>query len=219
MLVSLSAQLSEPPSFAYEAPTCLVGRITDASTTQEAKIEKAELLKKVLDGLLCPLSRVFLPNPDTLSCSRQGIGHRCQLGLRRQWHGTLPSTLHLILNAFLSKKLQAMDNSHIALVSLELNRETFLNYRCDRNMSLGMNLGSLTKILKCANANDEVKITASDDSDVLGLDFQNRRRRLELFQRRISCFCVSDADRMGQYEMKLMDIDQGDCLHASTSLY
>jgi proliferating cell nuclear antigen len=69
-----------------------------------------------------------------------------------------------------------MDNSHIALVSLSLTKETFSSYRCDRNMSLGMNLTSLTKILKCAGANDQVKIMASDDSDVLGLDFQNRRR-------------------------------------------
>jgi hypothetical protein len=124
-----------------------------------------------------------------------------------------PRTLHLILNAFLSrKKLQAMDNSHIALVSLELNRETFTNYRCDRNMSLGMNLGSLTKILKCAGANDEVKITASDDSDVLGLDFQNRRKASRDISFKSLYFCVSEADRMGQYEMKLMDIDQGSCL-------
>ena len=71
-----------------------------------------------------------------------------------------------------------MDNSHIALVSLELKREAFSTYRCDRNMSLGMNLTSLTKILKCAGSNDEVKIMASDDSDVLGLDFQNRGTRI-----------------------------------------
>jgi len=67
-----------------------------------------------------------------------------------------------------------MDNSHIALVSLELKQECFESYRCDRNMSLGMNLNSFTKILKCAGNDDQVKITASDDTDVLGLQFQNR---------------------------------------------
>ena len=37
--------------------------------------------------------------------------------------------------------LQAMDSSHVALVSLMLKSEGFENYRCDRNLSLGINLG------------------------------------------------------------------------------
>jgi proliferating cell nuclear antigen PCNA len=36
--------------------------------------------------------------------------------------------------------LQAMDSSHVALVSLMLKSEGFENYRCDRNLSLGINL-------------------------------------------------------------------------------
>lgn len=34
----------------------------------------------------------------------------------------------------LAQKLQAMDNSHVALVSLALNAPGFVNYRCDRDM-------------------------------------------------------------------------------------
>jgi hypothetical protein len=37
--------------------------------------------------------------------------------------------------------LQAMDNSHVALVSLKLLAEQFDSYRCDRNMPLGVNVG------------------------------------------------------------------------------
>ena len=37
--------------------------------------------------------------------------------------------------------LQAMDNSHVALVSLKLIAEQFEAYRCDRNMPLGVNVG------------------------------------------------------------------------------
>jgi len=37
--------------------------------------------------------------------------------------------------------LQAMDNSHVALVSLKLLAEQFESYRCDRNMPLGVNVG------------------------------------------------------------------------------
>ncbi|KAK4685731.1 proliferating cell nuclear antigen, partial [Tremellales sp. Uapishka_1] len=87
--------------------------------------------------------------------------------------------------------LQAMDNSHVALVSLKLVAEQFEQYRCDRNMPLGVNLQSLTKILKCAKDNDVVTLKAADDADSLGLVFESPKE-----------------DRVGEYEMKLMDIDQ-----------
>lgn len=38
--------------------------------------------------------------------------------------------------------LQAMDSSHVSLVSLNLRSDGFETYRCDRNLSMGMNLGS-----------------------------------------------------------------------------
>lgn len=34
-----------------------------------------------------------------------------------------------------------MDNSHVALVSLLLRADGFDKYRCDRNVTMGMNLG------------------------------------------------------------------------------
>jgi len=34
--------------------------------------------------------------------------------------------------------LQAMDSSHVALVSMCLRNEAFEPYRCDRNLSLGI---------------------------------------------------------------------------------
>lgn len=36
--------------------------------------------------------------------------------------------------------LQAMDSSHVSLVSLTLRAEGFESYRCDRNITLGLNL-------------------------------------------------------------------------------
>ncbi|KAH7983446.1 hypothetical protein HPB52_012088 [Rhipicephalus sanguineus] len=36
--------------------------------------------------------------------------------------------------------LQAMDNSHVSLVSLNLRSDGFDKFRCDRNLSMGMNL-------------------------------------------------------------------------------
>jgi len=40
-------------------------------------------------------------------------------------------------------QLQAMDNSHVSLVSMNLRSDGFDKYRCDRNISMGMNLGRL----------------------------------------------------------------------------
>ncbi|XP_037882202.1 proliferating cell nuclear antigen isoform X2 [Glossina fuscipes] len=37
-------------------------------------------------------------------------------------------------------QLQAMDNSHVSLVSLTLRSDSFDKFRCDRNLSMGMNL-------------------------------------------------------------------------------
>ncbi|BGP39503.1 proliferating cell nuclear antigen [Rhodotorula kratochvilovae] len=88
-------------------------------------------------------------------------------------------------------KLQAMDNSHVALVSLNLVRSGFTQYRCDRDMSLGMSLTSLQKIVKCAANNDMVTLRADESQDVLALLFEAKH-----------------TDRVGEYEMKLMDIDQ-----------
>lgn len=37
-------------------------------------------------------------------------------------------------------QLQAMDNSHVSLVSLNLKSDGFDKYRCDRSLTMGMNL-------------------------------------------------------------------------------
>lgn len=37
--------------------------------------------------------------------------------------------------------LQAMDNAHVSLVSLQLRSDGFDTYRCDRNLSMGIKLG------------------------------------------------------------------------------
>lgn len=39
--------------------------------------------------------------------------------------------------------LQAMDSSHVALVSLTLNESGFDNYRCDRPITLGLSIENL----------------------------------------------------------------------------
>lgn len=74
--------------------------------------------------------------------------------------------------------LQAMDTSHIALVSLLLRSQGFEHYRCDRNANLGMSIVSLCKILKCAGNDDILTLRAAEKADVLSLMFETRSKLL-----------------------------------------
>lgn len=69
-----------------------------------------------------------------------------------------------------------MDNSHVALVSVKLEPGGFDKYRCDRPMPLGVNLGSLTKVLKCAKDDDRVTLKANENADVLNLVYEARSK-------------------------------------------
>jgi proliferating cell nuclear antigen len=70
--------------------------------------------------------------------------------------------------------LQAMDNSHVSLVALILRAGGFESYRCDRNLSLGLNLESLSKVLKAAGNDDSVTIRAEDDGDTVAFTFTSK---------------------------------------------
>jgi proliferating cell nuclear antigen len=87
--------------------------------------------------------------------------------------------------------LQAMDNSHVALVSMLLKSDAFSPFRCDRNIALGINLGSLTKVLRACGPEDHLTIKAEDAPDVVNIVFESET-----------------ADRISEYDIKLMDIDQ-----------
>ena len=54
--------------------------------------------------------------------------------------------------------MQAMDESHVALVYLQLRSESCESYRCDQNLSLGMSIVNLGKINKIANNVDKIVI-------------------------------------------------------------
>lgn len=69
-----------------------------------------------------------------------------------------------------------MDNSHVALVSVKLEASGFKKYRCDRPIPLGVNLNSLTKVLKCAKDDDVCTLKAADDADILNLTYEARSK-------------------------------------------
>merc|ERR1711942_365567 len=70
-------------------------------------------------------------------------------------------------------QLQAMDNSHVSLVSLNLRSEGFDKFRCDRNLIMGMNLTSMSKILKCAANDDIITMKAQDNADTVTFMFES----------------------------------------------
>jgi len=86
--------------------------------------------------------------------------------------------------------LQAMDSSHVSLVSLLIKADAFETFRCDRNISLGINLSSMAKVLKCSGNDDSVTIKCPDNTETVTFVFESPKN-----------------ERVNEYEMKLMDID------------
>jgi len=54
--------------------------------------------------------------------------------------------------------LQAMDNAHVALVSLRLDE--FESYECKTSFPMGVNISHLYKVLKCMDAEDQLTLGA-----------------------------------------------------------
>lgn len=86
--------------------------------------------------------------------------------------------------------LQAMDSSHVSLVNLLLRAEGFEKFRADRQVSLGINLANMNKILKCSGSKDSVSLRAEDDGDSVTFIFES-----------------PEEDRISTFDLKLMDID------------
>ncbi|MEW5312813.1 MAG: hypothetical protein WDW38_004419 [Sanguina aurantia] len=89
-------------------------------------------------------------------------------------------------------KLQAMDQSHVCLVTFQLRADGFEegNFRCDKPGHLGINVENLQKILKCAGNEDALSLKADDGGDVLTLMFESSNR-----------------ERISDFDLKLMSID------------
>merc|ERR1711935_1009750 len=87
-------------------------------------------------------------------------------------------------------QVQAMDSSHVSLVGILLKADGFEHYRCNKSVSLGMNLASLSKILKCANNDDIITLKAEDDAEVVTFMFESPNQ-----------------EKISDFEMKLMVID------------
>jgi proliferating cell nuclear antigen len=110
-----------------------------------------------------------------------------------------------------------MDSSHVSLVSLMLNAEGFEHYRCDRGLQLGINLGSMSKILKCAGNDDAVTLKSEDAGSVVSFTFESQStcfsaallprpfvRALPL----VYCFFfLTEQDKVSEFDLKLLEIE------------
>eukprot|EP00927_Polykrikos_kofoidii_P001643 TRINITY_DN10626_c0_g5_i1.p1 TRINITY_DN10626_c0_g5~~TRINITY_DN10626_c0_g5_i1.p1 ORF type:complete len:279 (-),score=59.26 TRINITY_DN10626_c0_g5_i1:98-817(-) len=86
-------------------------------------------------------------------------------------------------------QVQSMDSSHVALVSLLLRESAFADFKCDRPVSLGMNVDSLAKIFKMCGPSDSMKLRWQNDADTLNFQCEN-----------------GDDDRITDFDLKLMQI-------------
>lgn len=88
-------------------------------------------------------------------------------------------------------QVQAMDNAHVCLVSLNMRSDGFDKYRCDRNLSMGMSITCMSKILKCAGTDDTVTLRAWDNPESINVIFESPNK-----------------EKLAEYEMKLINMDQ-----------
>ena len=69
-----------------------------------------------------------------------------------------------------------MDSSHVALVNLHLGMEGFEKYRADRNLTLGISITNLAKVMKLVNTNDSITLKCEDEPTYLTIICQNQSK-------------------------------------------
>ena len=84
-----------------------------------------------------------------------------------------------------------MDSSHVSLCALLMRAEAFDHFRCDKEVSLGLNTPNLAKLLKCAGNDDIITLKSTDEqADSLTLVFESSKQ-----------------DRISDFDMRLMQIE------------
>jgi len=86
--------------------------------------------------------------------------------------------------------IEAKDSSGGVIVSLLLPSNVFKKYSCDQPLLLGMNIDTMSKILKNADVTDRTVIRAADSPDSVTIEIG-----------------FADGEAYQSYEMKLMDTE------------
>lgn len=87
-------------------------------------------------------------------------------------------------------QVQSMDNSHVALVALVLRETAFQDFKCDRPVSLGMNVDALAKVLKMCGDKDSLKVRSDNGSDHVSFQTES-----------------NSEDKIAEFDLKLMEIE------------
>jgi len=87
--------------------------------------------------------------------------------------------------------LQAMDSSHVSLVSMLLRAEGFEEWTCQQNCQLGIQLQHLMKLLRCMHTKDSVELNYKENNEELDFIFKS-----------------PNEERVSHFSLKLMEIDQ-----------
>ena len=107
--------------------------------------------------------------------------------------------------------LQAMDSSHVALVTLYLNPEGFESYRCDKPITLGIQISQLSKIIHCGGNDDSITLSNEKEGKML-IKFENSTKK------RTSQFYLSlitiDTEHLG-----IPDTQYGSVIKMPSSLF
>jgi proliferating cell nuclear antigen len=85
--------------------------------------------------------------------------------------------------------LQAMDSAHVSLVHLLLKADGFDKYRCDKNLSLGVNMLTVSKMLRSVSQEDSITIKAMEDADTVTFVIKGQH------------------DSVSEFELKLVEIE------------
>ena len=96
-------------------------------------------------------------------------------------------------------KLQTMDHSHVSLMTVNMRADCFDKFRCDRTISMRMDLTEMSKILKNATGKDIITIKVEDQTETVTFTFESPNKRKVTPSR-----CLT-------MKMKLTKYDQG-CL-------
>lgn len=86
--------------------------------------------------------------------------------------------------------VQVVDDSRVLLVSLLVGQMAFNSYRCDRDVTLGIELENFSKIIKCGDNDDFLSLLAENDPDKITVIFEDKKK-----------------EKVSEYSLKLMNID------------
>ena len=73
-------------------------------------------------------------------------------------------------------QLQAMDNWHVSLLTVNIRADSFDKFRCDRTISVSVNLVKMYKIIRYLDSEDTLTIKVEDEAEAVTFTFEGPNR-------------------------------------------